>query len=38
MTAAIPGAGDITWDDAAVTRSARSTARSLRLDQTKPSN
>ncbi|BBB41988.1 malate:quinone oxidoreductase [Mycobacteroides abscessus] len=38
LTAAMPGAGDITWDEAAVTRSARSTARSLRLDQARPSN
>ena len=38
ITDAIPGAGDITWDAAAVTNSARTTAYSLRLDGSTPSS
>jgi malate dehydrogenase (quinone) len=38
MIGAIPGAGDVIWDAAAITNSVRVTARSLGLDEARPSN
>ncbi|MFD6198969.1 malate:quinone oxidoreductase [Mycobacteriaceae bacterium NPDC060252] len=38
MISAIPGAGDPIWDAAAVTNSVRVTARSLGLDEARPSS
>lgn len=38
MTDAMPGTGDTVWDTATVINSARSTARSLRLDDARPSS
>ncbi|WP_078288241.1 malate:quinone oxidoreductase [Mycobacterium sp. D16R24] len=38
MVGAIPGAGDVSWDHAAVASSVRVTACSLRLEEATPSN
>ncbi|QCH24116.1 malate:quinone oxidoreductase [Mycobacteroides salmoniphilum] len=38
MIGAIPGAGELIWDAATVTSSVRVTARSLGLDEARPSN